>query len=100
MDIIELRDKIDAIDDEIIRLFCGRMRVSADIAQYKAQRGLPVFDPERERSKLDDVLSKTDSDLRVYMGSLYERIFELSREHQKALIGMNGSTAQNVECKM
>jgi len=82
MDINGLREKIDAIDDEVVRLFCERMRVSADIARYKEQNGLDVYDPEREQSKLENVLGKTDEEFRVYMRGLYEKIFDLSREYQ------------------
>ena len=35
MDLTQLRDRIDAIDDELIRLFCQRMEVAAQIADYK-----------------------------------------------------------------
>ena len=82
MDIKELREKIDEIDEEIIKQFCGRMRVSADIARYKMQNSLPVYDPERERSKMSGILRKTDADLREYMEALYTKIFELSRSYQ------------------
>jgi len=82
MDLKELRVKIDEIDDEIIKQFCGRMRVSADIARYKMQNTLPVYDPEREKGKLSGILSKTDTDLREYMEALYMQIFELSRSYQ------------------
>ena len=42
MDINELREKIDVINNEMQRLFDERMRVSAEIARYKRENGLPV----------------------------------------------------------
>ena len=87
MDIHELRVEVDRIDDEIVRLYCERMRVCAGIAQVKAQSGAAVYDPERETGKLADVLGKADEDLRVYVGELYTRIFQLSREYQESLGG-------------
>ena len=48
----EYRDQIDRIDDEIVRLFEERMAVSAKIAQYKQEKGLPILDKIRERDKL------------------------------------------------
>lgn len=83
MDISELRGKIDGIDDGLVGLFSERMSVSADIAKVKSQKGLPVHDSERERQKLDDVLSKTDPELREYVSALYTKIFELSRSYQE-----------------
>lgn len=35
MDLNEIRSEIDKIDDELVRLFCQRMHVSAQIADYK-----------------------------------------------------------------
>ena len=35
MDMNELRAKIDIIDDQIVQLFCQRMDVAAQIADYK-----------------------------------------------------------------
>ena len=64
------------------------MRVSAGIARYKAENGLPVLDAGREEKKLADVLSKTDADIRVYMEMLYKQIFELSRLFQESRISM------------
>ena len=84
MGLDELRWRIDALDDEIVKLICARLRVCADIASYKAENGLPVHDPEREGRKQADVLVKADEDLRGYVGAVYSRIFEQSREFQKA----------------
>jgi len=82
MDIDELRAKIDAIDADIVKLFCERMRVCADIAGYKAEHGLAVYDPARERSKLADVLRETDVELSEYIVELYTCIFKQSKAYQ------------------
>jgi len=82
MDLNELREKIDRIDDELVRLFCERMRVCGEVAQFKARGGLAVLDVAREKQKLADVLGKSDEDLRRYVEALYLRVFELSREFQ------------------
>ena len=38
MDINELRSQIDSIDDELVALFCQRMKVAEQIAEYKRQK--------------------------------------------------------------
>ena len=43
MDIQQLRDQIDGIDDELVRLFIQRMGVASQIADYKKEHGLHVI---------------------------------------------------------
>ena len=52
MNMDELRGRIDAVDDELLRCFAERMDIAGDIARYKAEHGLPVLDERREREKL------------------------------------------------
>ena len=81
MELQELRQKIDAVDDELIRLFSERMEISKAIGAYKRERNLPVFVPEREQEKLFDVAAQA-GELSGYALRLYETIFALSREYQ------------------
>ena len=46
----ELRDQIDRIDDRLLELLAERVRVALRIGELKNEGGLPVYDPERERS--------------------------------------------------
>ena len=82
MDIQELRGQIDAIDDELVALFCKRMAVSSQIADYKKENGLPIFVPAREREKLADVAKKAGPEMDNYTRVLYSMLFELSRSYQ------------------
>lgn len=82
MNLEEYRKQIDAVDDELVRLFRERMDIAADIAQYKKAHGLPVLQPAREREKLDAVTAQCREDLRPYLRVLYSLLFELSRTYQ------------------
>ena len=82
MDLNELRSQIDGIDDELVQLFCRRMEVAEQIAEYKRQNDLPILAPAREREKLRDISQKAGSDMANYARVLYSMIFELSRSHQ------------------
>ena len=82
MDLTELRGQIDEIDDEIIKLFCRRMDVAAQVADYKKANNLPIFMPAREREKLQDVAQKAGPDMAAYTRTLYSMLFELSRSYQ------------------
>ena len=82
MDMQELRGEIDTIDDELVRLFCKRMDIAAQIAEYKKENGLPIYVPAREREKLQDVAGKAGPDMAGYTRVLYSMLFELSRSYQ------------------
>ena len=86
MDISELREKIDSIDEELCALVEKRMNAAADIAEYKKENGIPVYDPRRERQKLADIAEKSDPELRRYMTVLYSLIFEISRSRQQSIV--------------
>lgn len=48
----ELRIEIDRIDHEILGLLAERVSAVIRVGEYKRARGLPIYDPERERSIL------------------------------------------------
>ena len=82
MQIDTLREKIDQIDDELVRLFVERMDVAKQIAEYKKENNLPIYVPAREREKLQDVAYKAGNEMDDYIRSLYSMIFEISRSYQ------------------
>ena len=79
------REKIDAIDKEIVRLFCERMAVSGDIARYKKENGLPVHVPEREKERLTRVNELSDKGFCDYTEELYGAILSLSKKYQSEI---------------
>ena len=87
MELKEYREQIDRIDEELVRLFQERMKVSAAIGQYKKENGLPVLDRSREREKLSALLGRTEEELQSYVHVLYSLLFELSRSYQSRLTG-------------
>lgn len=82
MDLAQLRQEIDKIDDEMVRLFGQRMEISAQISDYKKEHNLPIFQPNRERAKLQDVAQKAGPEMANYTRVLYSMLFELSRSYQ------------------
>ena len=82
MDLTEIRKDIDKIDDQLVRLFCERMDLSAKVADYKKENNLPIFVPGRERAILQSVAEKAGPDMANYTRVLYSMLFELSRSYQ------------------
>lgn len=82
MELNDLRNKIDSIDDELVRLFGKRMELSAQIADYKKANNMPIHVPSREREILKEVAAKAGTEMANYTRVLYSMIFELSRSYQ------------------
>ena len=83
MELKELRNEIDLIDDELVKLFNKRMQLSAQVADYKKEHNLPIHVPAREREILQEVAAKSGPDMANYARVLYSMIFELSRSYQR-----------------
>ena len=82
MELHQLREQIDAIDDQLVRLFCARMEVAAQVADYKKANDLPIYHPDREQEILREMSEKAGPELESYTRGLYTMLFELSRSYQ------------------
>lgn len=82
MELTEYRQELDKIDREIVRLFVQRMEISSRIGAWKLQENMSVFQPERERQKLETLLSEAPAELHESIAALYGEIFALSRKQQ------------------
>ena len=90
-DLLELRDEIDRIDSDIVALYEKRMQISQEVAEFKISTGKPVFDKEREQSKLDTLVQKVDKDfLKKGIAELFEQIMSMSRKRQYQLLNEHG----------
>ena len=82
MDLSEIRQDIDSIDRQMVDLFCRRMALSAQVADYKKANNLPIFVPGREREILKTVAEQAGPEMENYTRVLYSMLFELSRSYQ------------------
>ena len=51
----ELREDIDRVDEVLVRLLNERARVAVEIGRVKKERGVDVYQPEREKQVLAHV---------------------------------------------
>ena len=86
MDMKEIREKIDAIDDSIVKAFEERMTLCGDIAEYKKKNGVPIYHPEREKQIIDRITKDLDNGMAECTRELYEKLFEISRSYQEKRI--------------
>src|SRR3954466_5929145 len=87
-DLAALRDELVHKDTELVRLMADRARLIRDVAEYKAEKGLPSFDREREGALLDVLLTKAaesglPSDV---VRDVFTSLFEASRLDQRRFL--------------
>ena len=85
MELSEIREKIDAVDDQLLDLFLQRMDLSEEVAAYKNEHHLPILNKERERAILAKVTERSGEKER-YAYHLFSTLFELARSRQAELI--------------
>ena len=89
--LIEARKIISEADKQIAELFEKRMNAVKQVAEYKKERGLPVFDSARE----DEVVRKnmeyiTDEDIKEFYVPFIRDTMDISKRFQhKILEGAN-----------
>jgi len=84
-----LRDEIDRIDRQLVKLIARRLHSSVEIAQIKTVRGLTLRTPERE----DELIAEARDDAAVlgidpdYAEDLMRLVLEHSRRAQRRSVG-------------
>ena len=86
MDMKDFRTQIDEIDRGLVDLITRRFAVVRDIAAYKAKNNIPIYDPARERQKLNDLADSVGEELAPSMDALFSLVFDLSRSEQHRII--------------
>ena len=97
MDLNELRNKIDSIDTELVKLFKERMETAAEVGRFKQENGVPVFNRQREREIINKVTDSVPEELQSYAKTLYQTLFELSRSYQKKIIYPQSDFSKMIE---
>jgi chorismate mutase len=88
-DLETLRLAIDAVDAEILSLVAKRIGLVLEVADYKRNRSMPVYDPARERTVIDRLIGLAPETLDAQLvRRIFERIIDESRriEQHKASI--------------
>jgi chorismate mutase len=78
----ELRERVDEVDQELIRALSERARIVQEIMALKAEAGAPVYDPKREEEILRRVVERNpgpiyDSSMRDIFEIILHRIRDL-----------------------
>ena len=79
-----IRNDINGIDDELVKLFVKRMEASEKMAEVKRGNGKPVQDPARERSILSKVAQAVGPELENEARLFFTMLMSMSRGRQRA----------------
>lgn len=86
-DINETREKINVIDKEMTKLFCERMNLCKDIAEFKKANSMPVHDASREEAVINNNLKLVeDENLKPYYINYIKSFLNISKEYQRSLL--------------
>lgn len=96
MELNQIRQKIDALDDQITRLFVERMQTVGEVAAAKQATGKAIRDRARERSVVNRVTAQAGDEYAPYVKDLYKLIFELSCGYQSSLAGYRSSLGERL----
>ncbi len=78
----ECRKELNALDDELKELFLKRMAIVKEVSAYKREKGLPVYDPQREASMKERLSCDLDSQMKVWYLEFLDTILKVSKDMQ------------------
>lgn len=89
--LIQLRNKIDKIDDQLVELLASRMGISEQIGKYKKENHVTIFQVERWQEILKRALASGSSlDLsEKFISALYHSIHDESISKQTKILEEN-----------
>ena len=80
MTIEDWRAKIDALDRKLVELLSERARCALEVGKIKNARNIEVFDPERERQIIRNILGENKGPLDDdALRRIFERIIDECR---------------------
>lgn len=78
-EIVELRKKIDKIDNQLADLLLERLKISREIISKKKSLGLPVYDEAREKEIYEEIEELFPNE-KEYLKEIMEVILKYSKK--------------------
>ena len=94
MNLSECRNEIDKIDKELVELFEKRMNVAINVAKYKIENNIPIFNGAREAEVIENNINRLNNkEYSKLTEKFFTNLMELSRSLQADIIkGSNNNT--------
>ena len=84
MDLDTIRQEIDQIDDQIVKLLEERMHLVEGVVAYKKASGKPILDSKREEVIFEKVRSRvTNKNYQETIVATFSDILKRSRDYQE-----------------
>ncbi len=97
-EIIGLRERIDALDGELLKLLNERTQIAREIGVIKNRESLPIYSPDREMKLLRSLIERSEGPLRPEaIRAIYREIMSAALAVEKdvaiACVGPIGSSS-------
>jgi len=89
----KIREKIDAIDSQLLTLLNDRAKLALEVGKIKSRDGLPIYAPDREQSLLRSLIEKNQGPLSEQaIRAIYREIMSAALALEKdVVIACHGS---------
>ncbi|MBQ7816762.1 MAG: chorismate mutase [Oscillospiraceae bacterium] len=81
MDIMELRNELANVDDEILKLFIRHLEITQQIGREKAKEGKGLYDRKAEEELLERVVADSPLGMQNFSIELFRTIMSASKEY-------------------
>ncbi len=86
-DLLSIREKIDAIDSELLRLLNERATLALEVGRIKNREGLPIYAPDREVALLRGLVERSEGPLSpTAIRAIYREIMSAALALEKDIV--------------
>jgi len=83
----KIREKIDAIDTQLLTLLNGRAKLALEVGRIKSRDGLPIYAPDREQTLLRALVEKNSGPLSEQaIRAIYREIMSAALSLEKDVV--------------
>jgi chorismate mutase len=84
MEIADWRNKIDELDEQIVKLLNQRAAAAVEIGKIKQQNSAPIYEPNREQAVFEHVGRVNPGPLTgTQLQDIYDRVMDVMRALQR-----------------
>lgn len=98
MNLDDIRKQIDSTDSRLLKLFSERMELCRQVAEYKKEKGMPVFQSGREKEVLNKITAEAPPQFEAAGRLLFSQIMEISKcLQQEQLTDYKGIASSDIK---